>query len=127
MVAFGKFEVAVVPDTGDFEEYPTIREVSPCAWYKATVDPFPVHAPPPESAEAPEAGQCNTIVNFIEVEHDAYYQFDLIVHEDFKFEGCNSVIFDVYVDGQKLEGIIADKKTHSQECAFGNGKWAILF
>lgn len=120
MVALGLVEVAIVPDEGDFEEYAKLADDHNCGWYNATVNPFPVY-------DHPNGDGHNKVVKYMEVEEGAYYQFDLVVKSGYNFDRCDALIFELYVDGKRKEGIVADQETYDDDNEVGRGRWAACF
>ena len=98
IIALGLFEVSIVPDEGDFEEYSTLNANDTCGRYKATVNPFPVHDDPKREKQEVSGDAQNRIFKYIEVTEGAYYQFDFVIKQGFDFTCCDSVKFVLYKD-----------------------------
>ena len=120
MVALGLVEVGIVPDEGDFEEYRKLTGDHHCGWYKATVNPFRVFPHP--DGDSPKR-----LVKYIEVTEEAYYQFDLVLNNGFDFGDCDALIYELFVDGKRKEGIVADPKTYEDDNDVGPRRWAACF
>ena len=121
MVKVGPIEVSVVPHKGDFAEHSEIIR-HPCALYDATVRPVPTYETPITNTTY-KRNDARKLERYIEVDHEAHYHIDLMLNNGFDFEDADSVIFDIWVDGERLDGVLAHKADYEDNEDPGINSW----
>lgn len=72
--------------------------------------------------EHPNGDNPNKVVKYIEVTEAAYYPFDLVLNCGYEFKRCDALIYELYVDGRRIEGVIADREAYDDGNEVGHGR-----